>query len=239
MTDAPNANARKILTTVGIANWVFLAQPFQSRKYADQPPKYKLQVLLNPNTPDGQQEIGKIKTAQREIALATWAEKTEFMLGKLGATDSLALHDGNLQDDEHAKGMLFIGASVKKPPAVLVTLAGGALKAAIAADPNADWAQKAVANNVSAANVPIKVGHPMFPYPGCKVAMMYEMYVYNKESFACQLMGVQFIEHGRPFLTGGGAQRIASVEEFGINPVDADVNIPMQQPAAGAASGLF
>jgi hypothetical protein len=242
MADSPNVNARKVLTVSGILNWVFLAQPYQSKKYPNQAPRYKTQVMLNPLAPADAAEIEKVKLAQREVAAATWGDNWQQVLARMGAKDELVLHNGDLQQDDNAKGMVILNAAVKKPPATLVTLGGGALKAAIAANPNADWAKKALADNAQAANVPTAPGHPMYPYSGCRGAVMFELYVYNKESFVCQLMGVQFLEHGKPF-AGGGGGRIARVDEFGINPTDADAAIPMSQAdtgaGAGAASGLF
>jgi hypothetical protein len=50
-------------------------------------------------------------------------------------------------------------------------------------------------------------------------------------------MGIQFLKHGTAF--GGTGGRIARVEEFGINPLEADAPIPMSQADVGNAGGLF
>lgn len=238
MAEAQNVNGRKVLTVTGILNWVFLAQPYQSKKYPNQAPRYKVQTMFDPVKDVA--EIDRVKTAQREVAAAVWGDGWQKQLERMGAKGELVLHPGDLQDDDNAKGLILLNAAVKKPPATLVTLGGGALKAAIAANPNAEWAKKALADNAQVANVPTQPGHPMYPYSGSRGAVMFELYVYNKESFVCQLMGVQFIEHGKPF-AGGGGGRIARVDEFGINPTDADAAIPMtaSDAGAGAASGLF
>lgn len=216
------------LEVIGELNFAFLAQPFPSKK-DDGTIRlvYKAQVLLDPNTPEGQREIEKLKAGQRKVAGVAW--KDPQTLARLDAKDLLALHKGDLQDltkyPEYA-GKIFISTnynpkpgSPEKPPCV----------ATLGSPP---------------ANVVLAPGHPNFPYSGCKAAVHISLYAQSPDrkpvsygqKIICQLKGVQFLAHGNK--RGGGGPRLAQVSEFGINPLDADVAIPVAQDP-GAANGLF
>jgi hypothetical protein len=210
MTEQTNTGAREILTVTGILNYAFLITPHKSKKYPEQPPKFKTSVLFDPTDP----QLAAIKAVQRKLGVATWGDQADFRMQKLMAQDKLVLHDGNLADDEQSKGKIFLKSSNKNVVPVYATLGN------------------------PPTNVKLEPGHAFFPYSGCKAAVMFEMYVYKQESFVCQLMGVQFLAHGKAFGgTGGG--RVATAAEFGINPAAADANIPMQPADVGAASGLM
>lgn len=226
MAEQTNTGAREILTVQGILNYAFLITPHKSRKYPEQPPKFKTSVLFDPTDP----QLAQIRAVQRKLAEATWGSTPtasmdaqgnqimipmwQFRLEKLSAQDKLVLHNGNMAEDEQSKGKIFLKTSNKNMVPCYATLGN------------------------PPANVKLEPGHAFFPYSGCKAAVMFEMYVYKQESLVCQLMGVQFLAHGKAFAgTGGG--RVANASEFGINPAAADAAIPMNQAEVGAASGLM
>lgn len=216
------------LDIIGELNFAFLAQPFPSKK-DDGTIRlvYKTQVLLDPNTPEGAAQIEKIKAAQRKISANAW--KDPATLGRLAAKDLLALHSGDLQDltkFPEYKGKVFISANYSPK-------AGSSLRPPCVAT-----------LGTPPANVLLEPGHPNFPYSGCRAAVKISLYAQSPDrkpvsygqKFVCQLKGVQFLAHGQQ--RGGSGAKLASVAEFGINPLDADGAIPMSQDA-GAASGLM
>lgn len=223
---AEQTQAKEVLTVIGLLNWAFLVTPFVSKKYPTQGPKFKTQVLLDPTDP----QIPEIKASQRRVATAVWgtapATWTDPMSGavsqvpafqlkllELQMANKLVLRDGNRQTgeqaDENAKGKLFIQTSHKNQPTIVAT--------------------------IGRENVKLQPGHALFPYSGCKAAVMFELYAYKKESLVCQLMGVQFLGHGKAFGNVGQGGRLARADEFGINPCDADAAIPMTQADVGSA----
>lgn len=217
MNDQANS-IQEVLTVVGRLNYAYLAQPFPSKSDDGKVRLvYKTQVLIKPDSPD----VALIKAATRRVALAAWEGEAELTLQRLAAQDKLALHSGDLQEGAEYKGHLFISANGKKQPTVVATLGN------------------------PPANVRLEPGHAFYPYSGCKAAVMIALYAQSPKRkpvsygprINCQLMGVQFLAHDTPF--GGGGGRIARVEEFGINPTDADASIPMTQADVGNAGGLL
>lgn len=214
MTEADNS-IQEILTVSGILSYAYLIAPGYKNK--DGKLSFKTSVILEKTSPD----VQKIKDATRRIATAAWDVDAISTLTKLAAQDKLALHEGDLQDEEPYKGKLFISCNSKKQVPVMATLGS------------------------PPANVKLEPGHAFFPYSGCKAAVIFALYAQSPKRkpvdwgprINCQLMGVQFLAHGQAF--GGTGGRVATVSEFGINPLDADAAIPMTQADVGAAGGLF
>jgi hypothetical protein len=228
MADAQNS-IQVDLDVIGELNFVYLASPFPSKK-DDGTIRlvYKTSVLLDPNTPDGAQQIANIKAATRQVAAAAWANSMQ-VLEKLSAQDKLALHNGDFQDltkYPEYKGKLFINCAYNPKPG---TPAKPPCVATLGTPP---------------ANVQVEPGHPNFPYSGSKGLVKISLYAQSPDRkpvgygqrIVCQLKGVQFLAHGQQ--RGGGGPRLANVSEFGINPLDADGAIPLSADA-GSASGLF
>jgi hypothetical protein len=241
MTTDSNSIQRE-LTVTGLLSYAFLATPFKSKNddgtFRD---VYKTSVLFERNSPD----VEAIKAASREVAQAAWGDKLtpwvdangqniqlpnwQVVMQQLSSKDKLALHDGNFAKEDYYKGKLFITANFNPKPE------RGMLKPSIVAT---------LGN--PPANVLLTPGHPFFPYSGCKAAVKIAVYaqspdrkpVKHGQRINCQLMGVQFLAHGTAF--GGSAGRVARVDEFGINPLDADAPIPGgAAPSFGAADGLM
>lgn len=262
MTEQTN-DIQRVLTVTGVLSYAFLAQPFASKSDDGSVRQvYKTQVLIDPTSPD----VQKIKQASREVAAAAWGNDPKPWTDANGATamipewetimrrfamqdaSKLALRDGNFEDGEEYKGKLFISCNGKKPPSVVVTLSGASLAAevdkALKLDSKTAWANAVRANNMTAANVPIGPDSSWFPRSTDKCSVVLALYAQSPKSkpvkwgprINCQLMGVQFLERGKGFAGGG---RVARIDEFGINPADADVVIPASQPDVGNAGGLF
>jgi hypothetical protein len=244
---AATNSTQRDLEIIGILNYAFLATPFKSKKddgtFRD---VYKTSVLMERNDP----QVETIKQAQREIAQAAWGSdpvpwtnpdgtqamipEWQAMLLRFDAQGKIALKDGNLSDDENAKGKLFITANFNPNPA------RGLLRPTIIAT---------LGNPPQ--NVKLEPGNPFFPYSGCKAAVQVSIYAQgpkgkphqNGSRINVQLKGVQFLAHGKAF--AGGGPRIAQPSEFGIRPADADAAIPgaaqgaADQPNLGAAGGLI
>lgn len=214
MTEDTNS-IQEILTVTGILSYCYVAQPGYKNK--DGKISFKTSVILEKTSPD----VQKIKDATRRIATAAWDVDAIQTLTKLQAQDKLALHDGDIQDEEYYKGKLFISCNAKKEVPIIVTLGN------------------------PPANVKLQPGHAFYPYSGCKAAVIFALYAQSPKRkpsdwgprINCQLMGVQFLAHGTAF--GGSGGRVATIAEFGINPLDADAAIPMTQADVGAAGGLF
>lgn len=230
MTEA-NLSTQRDLDVIGTLSFAYLAEPFPSKKDDGTIRMvYKTHVILDPATPEGAAQIAKIKEASKAVAQAAWGEGYIATMQQLAAKDVLALHAGETMDLEknpQYAGKFFIstnynpkpGASTK-PPCV----------ATLGTPP---------------ANVLLEPGHPNFPYSGCKAAVKISLYAqspngkpskYGKR-INCQLKGVQFLAHGKAF--GGGGPRLASVNEFAINPLDADGAMPASAEDMGAAGGLI
>jgi hypothetical protein len=243
MTAANNSTQRD-LDLIGILNYAFLAVPFKSKKddgsFRD---VFKTSILFEPSDP----MLETIRVAQREIAAAAWGTdltpwtnpdgsaaqipEWQAMLLRFVAAGKSVIRDGNLADDPNSKGKLYITANFNpnpdrglvRPPCV----------ATLGNPPQ---------------NVILAPGHPFFPYSGCKALVKVSMYAQgpkgkphaNGPRINVQLKGIQFLEHGKAFASGGA--KLARIDEFGIRPADADAAIPSQpaqQANVGAAGGLI
>jgi len=179
---------------------------------------YCVHALLDPNTPRGAANIRTAKDAINKVAVAAWGAQAGSVLQQLMQTDKLCLHNGDVtkMGEEAYAGKLYISANHKVKPRVVVTRGG------VITEINSD--------------------DPCAPYSGCWGEVVVAIYAQGPNSkpskwgkrVNAQFMGVQFLRHDEAF--GGG--RIATPEEFGVAPTDADGAVPMTAPA-GAGSGLL
>ncbi len=146
------------------------------------------------------------------VTLPNW----EGVLRGLQMENKIPLRDGNRRNkqEEPYTGNFYLAARSSRQPRVAVTRGG--------------------------VNVEIKPDDPQYPYSGCRGNLVVDIWAqapngkpspYGKR-INCQLTGVQFLAHGKRF---GGGGRVASLDEFGICPADADA--PMPGAAAAQSSG--
>jgi hypothetical protein len=184
-----------------------------------------------------------VRDAQREVAKAAWGEvPTQFPYGTpdpntgqaamvtlpnwegvlrgLQQENKIPLRDGNRRNkpEEPYTGNFYLAARLGAKPGVaprVVVTRGG-------------------------VNVEIKPDDPQYPYSGARGNLVVEIWAQGANGkpspygrrINCAFKGVQFLAHGNRF--GGGA-RVASMEEFGICPADADAPAPSGE-APGAPS---
>lgn len=181
-----------------------------------------------------------IRNTQREVARAAWGEDVQkFALGPKDANGQSAiiempnwqgilttlsneakipLRDGNKRKkiEEPYEGNFYLAARSTRQPRVVVTRGG--------------------------VNVDIQPGDPQYPISGDYVTLVVEIWaqgVKGKPSpygqrINCQFQGIQFLAKGEKRFGGGG--RVASLDEFGISPTEADAPPPGAPVSAGGPS---
>lgn len=189
-----------------------------------------------------------IRETMREVAKAAWGEvpaqfpfgtpdpnsgqatmvtlpNWEGVLRGLMQEGRIPLRDGNrrTKQEEPYTGNFYLAARLAAKPGV----------------------QPKVAVTRGGVNVEIKPDDPQYPYSGARGNLVVEIWAqgangkpspYGKR-INCSFKGVQFLSHGTRF--GGGA-RVASLDEFGICPADADAPAPgVGAPAANAGPSLI
>jgi hypothetical protein len=150
------------------------------------------------------------------VTLPTW----EGVLRGLQLENKIPLRDGNRRNkqEEPYTGNFYLAARSSRQPRVAVTRGG--------------------------VNVEIKPDDPQYPYSGCRVNLVVEIWAQSPNGkpspygrrINCQLAGVQFLAHGKRF---GGGGRVASLDEFGICPADADAPMPGAAAAQPAGPSLI
>jgi hypothetical protein len=180
-----------------------------------------------------------VREAMREVAKAAWGEALAmFPFGPADANgqasmiqlptwegklrgfqqeNKIPLRDGNrrTKQEEPYTGNFFVAANSTRQPRVVVTRGG--------------------------VNVEIKPDDPQYPYSGARGNVIIDIWAQGAngkpskfgQRINAQLTGVQFLAHGQKF---GGGGRIATMDEFGLCPADADAPPPGVQAAAGAPS---
>lgn len=181
-----------------------------------------------------------IRETMRELAKNAWGEApTQFPFGTPDPTTGQAtlvtmpnwqgvlqglqlegripLRDGNRRNkqEEPYTGNFYIATRSARQPRAAVTRGG--------------------------VNVELQPGDPHYPYSGARGNLIVDMWVQGSNGkpspygrrINAQLMGVQFTAHGKKF---GGSGRVASLEEFGLCPADADAPMPTGAPAGNPMS---
>lgn len=162
----------------------------------------------------------KIGVADQATGVTNVVEMPAYraMLQQFQTDKRLPLKDGNRRKKIEApyEGNLYVHASNARRPRIVVTRQG----------------------------VNVEIGHddPMFPYSGCRANVIVDLWCQGCPAkpappdfgsrINASLIGVQFLAHGEKF---GGGGRIASLDEFGICPADADSPAPVAA-ASGATS---
>ena len=160
--------------------------------------------LLEPSDP----QVATIVAAMKAVAQAKWPSDWEAVYAALRGKDKLALHLGDVTKpgDDAYKGKVFISANNKNRVTVVETRGG-------------------VNVQLTAADGRPRSGD----YGNMKVAIWAQDGKFGKRINA-QLMGVQYTRKGTPL---GGGGRVASVEEFGVEPSDADSAEPGTATSGG------
>lgn len=167
--------------------------------------------ILEPTDP----QVAAIVTTMKSVADAKWGADFADVYASLKAKDRLALHIGSTSKpgDEAYKGKVYLSAASKTRPTVVETRDG--------------------------VNVPLTNadGRPRSgDYGNVIVAIWAQDNKFGKR-INCQLQGVQYTRRGTPL---GGGGRVATVDEFGIEPSDADSAAPTADAqAAGSADDLL
>lgn len=162
--------------------------------------------ILEPTDP----QVKQVVEAMKEIARAKWGDEADVQYAALKGKDRLALHLGDTSKpgDDAYKGKVFLSGSSKTRPTVVETR-GGANVALIESD-----------------------GRPRSgDYGNAIVALWIQDNKYGKR-INCQIQGVQYVRKGAPL---GGGGRVANVDEFGVEPSDADGAAPDTAAASGDA----
>lgn len=182
---------------------------FEPFKGEDGDGKYCAHAIIAVDHP----AVAAIKAAMRKVAVERWKNKAEEVLQQLAAQDKLCIHRGdvNKPGQEAYAGKLFVSASNDRQPKIAVTLNGVTQEI----DKSSDYA----------------------PYSGCIANVIIDVWAqdnkYGKRINA-SLTGVQFKKHDTR-LSGGG--RASSLDEFEVDPADADAAPPEGQ--ANASGGLI
>ncbi len=137
------------------------------------------------------------------VTLPNW----EGVLKGLQLEGRIPLRDGNRRNkqEEPYTGNFYIKTRSSRAPRVAVTRGG--------------------------VNVEIKPEDPQYPYSGARGNLIVDLWVQGANGkpspygrrINAQLTGVQFLAHGKKF---GGGGRVASLDEFGLCPADADAPMP-------------
>jgi hypothetical protein len=180
--------------------------------------KYHIDAVFPPTHP----QFLELQQLIRNVAQAKWKEKTQETLDMIkGNNQRFPLQRGDQYrpgKPDYA-GQLYISAGNKDQPTILVTENGV---------------------NISNRNTPVVLtpSHPCWPYDGCYANVLLEFYTYlygNSPGLGCSVLGVQFAKHG---VRLRGAS-VASGNEFGLVPADADSAPAGAQAAAVGGAGLI
>lgn len=167
--------------------------------------KFCAHAIIDPADP----VVDAIRAAQRAVAQEKWKDKANDVLTQLAAQDKLCIHRGDVNKPGQPAyaGKLFVSASSNTQPTILATINGTNQKV----DKSSEFA----------------------PYSGCIAAVKIDVWAqdnkYGKRINAT-LTGVQFLKHEER-LSGGG--RAAALDEFGVNPADADGAAPEAETHSG------
>lgn len=157
-------------------------------------PNYGTHLIMPPDHPI----IPAIKSAQRAVAVAMWADQADAVMAQLAAKDRLVLHDGTVSKpgQDAYKGMLYVSANSGKKRFTIV----------------------------DADRTPLQESDGR-PYSGCYVNAIIQVWAQQNKwgrGINAQICGVQFLRHGEAF--GGG--RVAAADEFQVVAASTDAPAP-------------
>lgn len=163
--------------------------------------------ILEPTDP----QVATIVAAMKEVARARWGTEADAVYASLKAKDRLALHLGDVAKpgEEAYKGKVFLSGTSKTRPTVVETRGG--------------------------VNVPLTNADAR-PRSGDYGNMICAIWAQDNKfgkRINCQIQGVQYTAKGAPL---GGGGRVAAVEEFGVDPSDADGAEPTADAPAAATN---
>jgi len=167
---------------------------------------YTSHGILELNDP----QVAQIVATMKAVAKEMWKDEADAVYQQLKGKDKLCLHMGDVTKagEEAYKGKIYISANSKNPVRVVETRGGVnvELTAADARPRSGDYGNLIV--NIWAQN--------------------------NKfgKRINAQLMGVQYVRKGTPL---GGGGRVATLDEFGVEPSDADSEAPVASNIAKPA----
>lgn len=236
-----NPTSKTILVPDVLFSYLYTAQPKENKDRVTGKVSYSYEV-------DGVFDVKHpafelIRATMREVAKNAWGEAPgqfpygpqdpttgqmtmvtlpnwEGVLRGLMLENKIPLRDGNRRNkqEEPYTGNFYLAARSARQPRVAVTRGG--------------------------VNVEIKPDDPQYPYSGCRGNLVVEIWAQSPNGkpspygrrINCQLAGVQFLAHGKRF---GGGGRVASLDEFGICPADADAPMPGAAMAQSGAPSLI
>lgn len=176
---------------------------FEGFKNDDGRISYCSHFILPPDHP----QLKDVTQAIKEVARDFWGDGADDALTEMKAKNKLCLKKGELKGNADGyKGNYFISGNSKNRFTVVETRDG-------------------VNVQLTAADGRPKSGD----YGNAKIAIYAMSHPKGGKLIACQIQGIQYTRKGAPL---GGGGRVASVDEFGIEPSDADSAAP-----AAAASG--
>jgi hypothetical protein len=186
--------------------------------------KYHIDAVFPPTHP----QFPALQQLIRDVAHAKWKEQTQQTLDMIkGNNQRFPLQRGDQYrpgKPDYA-GMLYVSAGNKDQPTILVTENG----VNISNRPQ---------GGLGGSPVLLTPSHPCWPYDGCYANVLLEFYAYtygNSPGLGCSVLGVQFAKHG----TRLRGSSVASGNEFGLVPADADSAPAGAQAAAVAGAGLI
>lgn len=202
-----NGETQQIITLDNVrVSYLYAFKPYVGTGNDGKPTQsYCVHGIFAPDSPN----VVKVKAAQRAVALAKWGTNGEQVLQQLANQDRICLHSGdrNKPGEDAYAGKLYVSANNRTKPRIVVTRGG--------------------------SNVEIGEDDPCAPYSGCIGNLIVGVWAMENKfgkRINASFMGIQFVKHEQRL----GGSRIATPDEFGIVPTDADGAVPM---AAASTAG--
>ncbi len=115
------------LKLFGRVDFVHIFTPFTSKDFPEAKPKYRLNLIMDPRTPQGKDSLAKLEAAFKQISLEvwkkhpiTWTDPKRFALrdGNANTREVKDVKTGEMVDQvrDGYKGMKFLIATSVNPP---------------------------------------------------------------------------------------------------------------------------
>jgi len=170
---------------------------------------YCSHFILEPTHP----QFAEIVATLKEVAKDFWGNEWEAVWAEMKAKNKICMKPGTAKGDiEGYKGNFFISGNKKTPFRVLETRGG--------------------------VNVELTVsdGRPRSgDYGNARVAFYAMAHPKGGKMINCDILGIQYVRKGDPL---GGGGRVAEVDEFGVEPSDADSAAPAASNVAKPAGAV-